>query len=127
INIFHSPEFLREAYAKEDTEKPNRNIIGIPRNTPKFKKIAKEVIKILPKAPYNLICSSNESEMIKYVSNCLPYTKIVFLNLIYDLCTKSGCNYDVIKEAMIADPMISNFHLSPVHKTGRGAGADCLI
>jgi len=127
ILVLHSPEFLREAHAKEDTDNPNRNIIGIPKNSKRFREVAKKVLRILPSAPYKLICSSDESEMIKYVSNCLPYTKIVFLNLIYDLCETTGCNYEILKEAMIADPMISNFHLSPVHKTGRGAGGDCLI
>lgn len=125
--VFHSPEFLREANAKEDTDNPNRNIIGVARDTPENRNLANKVISIMPKAPYELICTSNESEMIKYVSNCLPYTKIVFLNIIYDLCIKLGIEYSVIKDAMIADPMISNFHLEPVHKTGRGAGGDCLI
>lgn len=129
IFVLHSPEFLREAHAREDTDNPNRNIVGIPINTnsKEYNKRAKEYLSIVPKAPFELICSSNESEMIKYVSNCLPYTKIVFLNLIYDLCEKISCDYNVVKEAMIGDPMISNFHLDPLHKTGRGAGGDCLI
>jgi len=127
IFILHSPEFLREAHAREDTDKPFRSIIGIPKNSKIFREKAKEVMRVLPKAKFNKICTSNESEMIKYVSNCLPFTKLVFLNLIYDLCQKTGCDYEVLKETMVADPMISNFHLNAVHKDGRGAGGDCLI
>lgn len=125
--LLHSPEFLREATAKQDTDNPARNIIGMAQDTPAHRAAARRVLDILPKAPFEQICLSKESEMIKYVSNTLPFTKIIFLNMIYDLCQKLGCDYGQIKLAMQNDPMISNHHLEPVHKTGRGAGGDCLI
>jgi UDP-glucose 6-dehydrogenase len=36
-------------------------------------------------------------------------------------------NWDVLKGAFLADPMMSHTYLNPVHKSGRGAGGHCFI
>jgi len=148
IYIMHSPEFLTETNAIYDAAHPNRNIIGIPKNNDDYKRRAKEVIKVLPTAPYTLICSAQEAELIKYGGNCWFYFKVIFINMLYDLAQKIGVDYKVIKEAMAADPRIgsshllpihdtkdeinnklnyNDFHLEPFHKSGRGAGGHCFI
>ncbi len=149
IFVLHSPEFLSEVRAAYDAAHPNRNIIGIPKMNDEYKKKAEEVLAVLPLAPYKLICRADEAELIKYGGNCWFYFKIIFINLLYDLAQKSGLNYEVIKEAMAADPRIgsshlravhdtkdeihngqlnfNDFHLEPRHKSGRGAGGHCFI
>jgi len=127
IFVLYSPEFLTEATAAHDASFPDRNIIGIPVKNKIFKAKAGEVLKILPNASYNLICSSREAELIKYAGNCLSYTKVVFVNLLYDLAKKSGADWDKIKNAVTSDPRIGKYHFDPVHKKGRGAGGHCFI
>lgn len=127
IYVLHSPEFLTRSTAAYDAANPTRNIIGIPEDNPIFRAKAKEVMKILPRAPYEIICPDREAEFIKYGGNCFFYFKNIFMNLFYDLVKKSGRNWDVIGEAIAADPRIGETHTHPFHQGGRGAGGDCLI
>ena len=127
IFVLHSPEFLTEASAAHDAANPNRNIIGLPVDTPEYRQKAKEAMEVLPFAAYQLVCHSREAELTKYGGNCWFYFKVIFINLLYDLAGKLGVNYQVVKEAMAADPRIGSTHLDPIHKTGRGAGGHCFI
>lgn len=127
IYVFHSPEFLSKATAREDVDHPYMNIIGLPKNNKVYKEKAQMVMSVLPKASTNIICQAKEAEIIKYACNCFKYSKVVFFNLIYDLCQNLNCDFEQIKKALEADPMIANWHLDPVHKSGRGAGGCCFI
>ncbi len=151
IFVLHSPEFLTESRAAYDAANPLRNIVGIPVEDDEYRKRAKEVISVLPKAPFELICKAKEAELIKYSGNCWFYFKVLYINLLYDLAEKMGVDYKIIKEAMSADPRIgpshlyplhksgtiggeavaslktNDYHLEPLHKSGRGAGGHCFI
>ncbi|MEK7460531.1 MAG: hypothetical protein AAB628_03220 [Patescibacteria group bacterium] len=127
VIILHSPEFLREVSARYDVDNPDRNIIGVPENKGKWLKAADEVMEILPKAPYEKVCSSNESEIIKYGGNNFLYWKVLYMNLLYDFAQKYECDWDVIAESMTKDPRIGSSHMQPVHDGGRGAGGHCFI
>ena len=128
ITVMHSPEFLREVSAAEDAKKPNRNIVGIvdKENKDLYKK-ADLVMKTLAKAPYELITNSEDAEMIKYGGNCFLYTKVIFMNIFYDLINKNNLDFETIKTALAADPRIGDSHLGVVHDGGRGAGGHCFI
>ena len=123
LYIMHSPEFLTEATAKYDAANPIRNIIGIPVENEKYRKRAEDAMNILPKADYSLICKSKEAEFIKYGGNNWFYFKVIFYNMFYDLIKKYDLEWDVIKEAMAADPRIGSSHMNPVHNSG-GRGGD---
>lgn len=127
IFVFHSPEFLREVSAAQDAAHPDRNIVGIPFDTEGYKKKADEIISVLPPAPFTKICSAKEAELVKYGGNNFFYTKIVYMNLIYNLTQKLGCDWEVVRDAMVADPRIGSSHMNPVHSGGRGAGGHCFI
>ncbi len=136
LYLMHSPEFLREKTAAFDAAHPERNIVGIPVETEEYRRRAQEVIDVLPKAPFERICSAREAELIKYAGNCFLYTKVVYINLIYDLAQKLGCDWEIIKEAFAADPRLGKSHLNPIDKSGhlgkdgnggRGAGGHCFI
>ncbi len=125
--ILHSPEFLSEATAAEDAAHPFMNIVGIPVDTPEHRQAALRVHSILPPAPYSKTVSSDEAELIKYAHNINGYTQIIFFNLLYDLASKLDVDWKNIQPALQADPFISNGYISPVHKSGRGAGGHCFI
>ena len=125
--VFHSPEFLVEQTAKHDAAHPQRNIVGIPVDSDEYRKKAKEVLDVLPNAPFETIMSSGDAEFVKYAGNCFLFSKVIFINLLYDLVVARGGNWDKIKEAFVHDPRIGESHTKPVHKDGRGAGGHCFI
>lgn len=127
IFVVHSPEFLREANAAFDASNPVRNIVGIPVDNEEYRKHAETILEVLPEAPFKMVCHSKEAELIKYGGNVHLYIKVVFMNMLHDLATSHNLDWNVIKEAMSADPRIGSSHMDPVHKSGRGAGGHCFI
>jgi UDPglucose 6-dehydrogenase len=136
LTVFHSPEFLREKSAPHDAANPDRNIIGIPADTETLRQQANDVLAVLPQAPYQLIMDSNDAELVKYAGNCYLYSKVLFMNLLYDLVSDSGGSWSQVREALIHDPRIGSSHTEPVHNSGhdnsgkaglRGAGGHCFI
>lgn len=132
--IMHSPEFLAEKTAAYDAAHPTRNIIGITVDDSEHKKRAKEVLALLPSAPYSLICPVREAELIKYAANCFLYTKVLYANLIADLAAANGANWEHIMQGVGTDPRIGPSHLKIMDASGhngapsgRGAGGHCFI
>ena len=133
VLVFHSPEFLREKTAAHDAAHPSRNIVGIPADDKKNREAAATVLSVLPKAPFEAVMSAREAELVKYGGNNFFYVKVVYINMLYDLAQKLGCDWNTIRDAMIADSRIGASHMEPVHmsghseKAGRGAGGHCFI
>lgn len=124
IVVMHAPEFLTEATAQYDVRNPIHNIIGI--TTEEHRSVAERVMSILPKSSSNLICSAKEAEIYKYLQNSFLYTKNVYMNILYDLVTSYGLEWDNIQSLLQRDEWVGSLHTSPVHKSGRGAGGHCL-
>lgn len=127
VYVLHSPEFLVEATAAKDAAKPNRNLVGIPLDTPDFRQKAVSVLRILPEAPYQKVMRARDAEMVKYAGNCFLFTKVIFMNLMHNMVESGGGEWKSLHEAMINDPRIGESHTQPVHSSGRGAGGHCLI
>ena len=127
IYVLHSPEFLVESTAAHNASHPDRNIIGIPSNTPEYTEKAKLVLSVLPRASYETIMFSRDAEFVKYAGNCFLYTKVIYMNLLYDLVERMGGDWAHVKEAFTNDPRIGTSHAEPIHKSGRGAGGNCFI
>lgn len=132
--IFHSPEFLSERTAKYDVDRPHANVIGMSTDNDEFRKRAETIMKSFPVAPFNLICTSLEAEIIKYSRNIHGYFEVVFYNMFYDYVGALGANYDVIKSYIERDPLHVARYASPLHASGhdlahpkRGAGGHCFI
>lgn len=125
--LLNNPEFLSEKTAREDTDKPFANVVGMPVSDSRHKHAAALVQSIIPKAPFKLICSSEEAEIFKYAHNVNGYMQILTFNLMYDMARHFGAKWEPISKAIEADPLISNRYANPVHKSGRGAGGACFI
>lgn len=121
--ILFNPEFLRHKTALKDFLHPNRQIIGF---TSKSKKVAKKILNILPKAPYQRIIPSKEAEMAKYFGNCFLAMRVIFGNQIYDLCQVLGINYDLVKDVAGYDPRIGHSHFDIFKDGYRGYNGPCL-
>jgi UDPglucose 6-dehydrogenase len=119
LHFIFNPEFLTEATAYENMTAPARQIIGTLEDT---EEIAKEIMEILPRAQYELICDAEEAEMVKYASNAFYATKVIFFNELFDICEAAKIDYEKIKEALKADPMTGPEHLEIWHKGYRGFG-----
>jgi UDPglucose 6-dehydrogenase len=127
ITVFHSPEFLKEATAREDAQKPDRNIVGVPNMSSENIEKAKLVLSVLPKAPYEKIAPVREAELVKYLGNSFLTTKVIFINMAYDVAQKLGADWNTVAEMFSHDPRVGTSHLQPVHFSGRGAGGHCFI
>jgi len=128
LTVFHSPEFLDENTAKEDTDFPKKNIIGVKDKTnPDLVNLAVMVMNTLPSSNFSNVVSYKESAMIKYIHNAYFYVKNVFFNMSYDLCNEMGADWDEIIKAILSEPRIDEIHTRPIDKGGRGAGGHCLI
>lgn len=125
--ILFSPEFLSESTAGYDTAHPMFNIIGISYDSPGHRRMAEKVMELLPRADHNYIISSQAAEIFKYTHNIHGYMRVVFSNMLYDLAQHFGADWADIKPIMDADPMMSPWYNSPIHKSGRGAGGNCFL
>jgi UDPglucose 6-dehydrogenase len=127
IFVMHSPEFLVEKTAAYDAAHPNRNIVGIPVDNDTYRAKAQSVLDVLPDAPYARIMKSRDAEFVKYAGNCFLLTKVMFMNVLYDLVAATGGDWTSIRDSFIHDPRIGASHTEPMNAGGRGAGGDCFI
>lgn len=127
ITLMYSPEFLSESTAAYDASHPFSNIMGLPVDDTAHRAAAKKALAVMPKAPFVSICSSTEAEIIKYSHNASGYVQIIMFNMLYDLASSLGADWEMIQKALESDPYIPSRYAKPVHKSGRGAGGGCFI
>jgi len=138
-----NPEFLTEAQAWLDFVKPDRQLVA---PTSKSQKNAWEVLSLLPLAPFvrpwssdytKKRISSTEAEMAKYASNVFGYIKVIYGNILADICCAlklkfkkdkipEAINYENIREAISADPRIGPAWLNVEHGDYAGVGGFCF-
>ena len=118
-----NPEFLREATAREDFVKPDRQIVGC---TGSSNRDAAAIMAMLPRAPFELVCTASEAEMAKYVANSFLAVKVVFSNEVFDLCQRLRIDYDAVRDMAAADARIGASHMDVLDGGYRGFGGKCL-
>ncbi len=118
-----NPEFLTELTADQDMTYPDRQILGI---TKQSYNVAGDVMRLLPLAPYEKVMPAAEAELVKYFGNNWFAVKVIFANQMFDLCKKLDLDYDRVKEAASVDKRIGPSHLTASHKGYRGFGGKCI-
>ena len=118
-----NPEFLTEANALGDFLKPDRTVIGA------FSQSVWGRLSSLYQDLYGanskvFLTDPTTAEMVKYMSNALLATKVIFANEMYDLCSALGIKYEEVKDMVAVDPRIGPSHLSVT--TIRGFGGKCF-
>ncbi len=122
--LLFNPEFLRDAYARTDFLRPDRQIVGY---TAQSRHLAEAILAMLPAAPFMEVMGAREAEMTKYMTNAFLALKVTFANEIYDLCSALDIEYDKVREGMTADIRIGDSHLSINDGGYRGYGGKCLV
>ncbi len=126
-NLVHCPEFLTAANANQDFVNADRTIIGSPSSISTYAFKVVDLFKsAFPDIP-NHIMLSDESELVKYASNCFLATKVAFFNSICHLAENLGINYDTIRNGVLADPRIGKSHtVVPGPDGNYGFGGTCF-
>lgn len=124
LKIVHNPEFLTERKAVEDFNELERKIIGGPE---KFATILKEFYLYYFDCSDCMLVTSDESEAIKYFSNTFLSLKVTYFNLIFDLCKKTGMDFESVRKCVVSDKRIGDSHsFVPGFDGDRGFGGTCL-
>lgn len=138
-----NPEFLTESQSWIDYIKPDRQILG---HTARSYSDIKEIVALLPRAHFERPWSSDyakkdinatEAELAKYASNIFGYLKVIYGNILADLChalevyfnknkINAGVNYENIREVISADPRVGPAWLNVEHGNYCGAGGYCF-
>ncbi len=138
-----NPEFLTESQAWLDFIKPDRQIVA---HTLKSRGDAKEILTLLPKASFERPWSSDytkkdinvtEAELAKYAANIFGYVKVIYGNILADLCHAitldfnkrkigAGVDYENVREVVSADPRIGPAWLNVEHGNYCGVGGYCF-
>ena len=121
-----NPEFLRDKTATADFLKPDRQIVGMAKNTIKHRVAAKAVMELLPPAPYQAVTSSTEAELIKLFANAFLATKVVFSNMMYDVAQRSGADYEQVRLGVGHDPRITTSMTKVLLDGYRGYSGKCF-
>ena len=122
-SFLFNPEFLRESSARTDFLRPDRQIVGY---TAQSRHLAESLLSVLPAAPYTRVMLAREAEMTKHMTNAFLAVKVIFANELFDLSSALDVDYDVVREAVAADPRIGPSHLSVLQDGYRGYGGKCL-
>jgi UDPglucose 6-dehydrogenase len=119
--IAFSPEFLRAATAIDDL-KNTRNIFAGGEGIGFWHALFRTAFDD-PKFT-TTIAVPEELILAKYFRNSFLATKVAFFNQIYDLCSSTGVNYDVVRHVVAADPRIGPSHTEITEQ--RGFGGHCF-
>ena len=127
-----NPEFLTESHVWADFSHPDRQIFG---PTSQGRQVVKEVQLLLPLAPFSRPWSTDyskkevnatEAELAKYASNIFGYIKVIFGNMLADMCAGLGVEYENVRDMISADPRIGPAWLNVSQGNYAGAGGFCF-
>lgn len=125
-----SPEFLTEKRSFEDFLEQDRIILGFTSNKQLFPRVDKlfQDFAAAQKKPATIVrVSSEEAELLKYVTNAFLATKIAFCNEIYDICEAMKIDYKSIVNLLKLDKRIGSSHLAVPGPDGkRMFGGKCF-
>ena len=81
---------------------------------------------LLPRAPFERICTADEAEMAKHVANAFLAIKVSYANEVFDLCERLHIDYAGVRDIAGADERIGRSHLDVLDSGYRGYGGKCL-
>lgn len=124
LPLVYMPEFLSEATAKEDAEKPEFLVIGT--QDPLIGKRMQKIWGYIHPVHETIFCSTTTAEMIKYTMNTFFALKVIFGNQIWDICRQVGADYSGVVKALRAHKWGSENGWDVWYGGFRGYGGHCL-
>jgi UDPglucose 6-dehydrogenase len=116
------PEFLRERCAVDDFIS-NHNLLAVGTDDKfVFNKVV-EAHGHYPKETAQL--KPTEAEILKYYNNVFAAQKIIFANIMAEVCDKLGCDYTTVKDAFVKFGRCKDTYLD-VNENLKGYGGMCL-
>lgn len=126
LTICFNPEFLTEKNYINDFLSQVNIILGYVNNAREVRVVNDLYRERFGEANIILI-SSDEAEMVKYVANTFLATKVAYLNEIWQICQKTGINYDHMITVLNQDERLGNTHWNvPGHDGKFGFGGTCF-
>jgi UDPglucose 6-dehydrogenase len=116
-----SPEFLRAANAVEDFKNTRHILIG--GGDVGFWHAVFRVVFDDPTFTSS-VALPEELILAKYFRNSFLATKVAFFNQVYDLCTATGIDYNIVSHMIAADTRIGGSHTAITSE--RGFGGHCF-
>jgi UDPglucose 6-dehydrogenase len=121
VEVAWNPEFLREAFAVEDTLRPDRLVFGT------HSRRALEILEKVYAMPLTentpvVRCDIATAELIKVAANAFLATKISFINAMAQMCQAAGGDVTLLADALGYDKRIGREFLN----AGLGFGGGCL-
>ncbi|MBI5794201.1 UDP-glucose/GDP-mannose dehydrogenase family protein [Candidatus Uhrbacteria bacterium] len=122
VPVVSNPEFLREGMAVTDTLMPDRIVIGANGDGWAREKM-QELYRPITRVGKPIVLMNRESaEIVKYAANSFLAMKISFINMLTELCEKTGGNIRNIAAGMGLDDRIGPRFLH----AGIGYGGSCF-
>ena len=125
-NLVHSPEFLTAANATQYYANGEFAFIG--GRVRAYVKEADRIIRLSqPRLQSIQHCAIAEAAMAKYAINTFMATKVVFMNELEALCSKTGVDYNKVAYMIIHDRRIGLSHMQVPGPDGHyGFGGMCF-
>jgi UDPglucose 6-dehydrogenase len=121
FDVASNPEFLAEGTSVYNFMNPNRIVVGV--DSDRARKIFEEIYEPFTSKGFPLLFTDIPSaEIIKYASNAFLAIKISYINMISDLCQRTGANIDDVSKGVGLDHRIGDKFLN----AGLGYGGSCL-
>ena len=125
-NLVHAPEFLTAANANSDYENGRFSFIG--GRVSAYVHEAERIIRMSQRSLETVVhCTAGEAAMAKYTINTFMATKVVFMNEIQELCSKTGIDYNQVAHMVTQDHRIGKSHMQVPGPDGAyGFGGACF-
>lgn len=121
FDVASNPEFLREGSAVYDFLNPDRIVVGVEGD--RAREIMEELYRPLTERGFPLLVTDPATaELIKHASNSFLAMKISFINMVADLCERTGADIELVAEGMGYDKRIGRAFLN----AGIGYGGSCF-
>lgn len=123
-SIVYSPEFLRARSANQDFLNQKYVIIGGEDPECFWHELFQQT---LPNCSIVFNCTAKEACLVKYAANSFLALKTSYFNQIYDICEKTGLDFDIVRHLLSMDSRIGADHtMVPGPDGERGWSGHCF-